>query len=212
MRRAAIALAVALLLGAAGVLVYRALSGEEILAGPAPVPDGEVVRQILPGPEGEPRLWTLERREVPREQLPDLVLPEPAPRQSPEGAHTDSARALDAQALEAWRGGEVEEALELFEAAIEADPDDAVLRSDYGRLLLLMSAHEQAYPQLERAAQLAPDEPRVWVDLLNFYERTVLLERASYARQRVEELSRGRPLVRDDETGLWTLEGVPVFP
>ena len=203
---------VAVLLLASAFLGYRTLVGSRATPGPAPVVDGEKVVQVLPDAEGRPQLWTLERREVPREQLPELVLPRPEPRASPPDAGTDSARALDARALEAWRHGDVAEALELFEAAIQADPDDVVPRSNYGRLLVLMTANEQAYPHLERAAQLSPDEPQVWVDLLNFYERAVLLERAGYARQRVEELSRGTPLVRDEETGLWTLGGTPIFP
>ena len=74
-----------------------------------------------------------------------------------------------------------------------------------------MAAHEQALPQLERAAELTPDDPRVWVDLLSYYERNILLERASYARQRARELADPRGLVRD-ETGLWRLEGESIFP
>jgi predicted Zn-dependent protease len=101
--------------------------------------------------------------------------------------------------------------LELFAAAVEADPDDAVPRSDYGRLLLLMTAYDQALPQLERAAELTPDDPRVWVDLLTYYQKNILLERANYARQKAAALSGGRELVLD-ETGLWRLEGESIFP
>ena len=74
-----------------------------------------------------------------------------------------------------------------------------------------MTVYDQALPQLERAAELTPDDPRVWVDLLSFYEKNILLERASYARQRARELAGDRALVRD-ETGLWVLEGESVFP
>ena len=139
------------------------------------------------------------------------MLPRRAPRDTAPGPHTDSARALDARALEAWKHGELEEALNLFAAAVEADPDDAIPRSNYGRLLLLMTANEQSFAQLERAAELTPDDPRVWVDLLSYYERNILLERASYARQRARELADPPGLVRD-ETGLWRLEGESIFP
>ena len=176
-----------------------------------PVAIGETIQRVLPDAEGKPQVWTISKREIAMEDLPDRVLPQPAPRETAPGPHTDSARALDARALEAWKHGEIEEALDLFAAAVEADPDDAIPRSNYGRLLLLMTDYEQALPQLERAAELTPDDPRVWVDLLSYYERNILLERASYARQRARELASPRGLVRD-ETGLWRLEGESVFP
>ncbi len=176
-----------------------------------PVAIGETIQRVLPDAEGKPQVWTISKREIAMEDLPDRVLPQPAPRETAPGPHTDSARALDARALEAWKHGEIEEALDLFAAAVEADPDDAIPRSNYGRLLLLMTDYEQALPQLERAAELTPDDPRVWVDLLSYYERNVLLERASYARQRARDLAGLRGLVRD-ETGLWRLEGESVFP
>ncbi len=125
---------------------------------------------------------------------------------------TDSARALDARALQAWKQGELQDAIELFEAAVEADPEDWLPRADYGRLLLLMTDYERARPHLERAAQLAPEKPRVWLDLLSFYERTVVLERAFEARQRAQEAAGGRALVRHESTGLWVLEGESIFP
>ena len=176
-----------------------------------PVAIGETIQRVLPDAEGKPQVWTISKREIAMEDLPDRVLPQPAPRATAPGPHTDSARALDARALEAWKHGEIEEALDLFAAAVEADPDDAIPRSNYGRLLLMMTDYEQALPQLERAAELTPDDPRVWVDLLSYYERNVLLERASYARQRARDLAGPRGLVRD-ETGLWRLEGESVFP
>jgi len=176
-----------------------------------PVAFGETAQRVLPDSEGKPQVWTITKQEIAREDLPDRVLPQPAPRESEPGPHTDSARALDARALEAWKRGEIEEALELFAAAVEADPDDAVPRSNYGRMLLLMTANEQALPQLERAAELTPEDPRVWVDLLSYYEKNLLLERAAYARERAQELAGPRGLVRD-ETGLWRLDGESVFP
>jgi len=179
--------------------------------GDVPVAIGETSQRLLPDAEGKPQVWTISKRELAVEDLPDRVLPQPAPRDTTPGPHTDSARALDARALEAWKHGEIEAALSLFAAAVEADPDDAVPRSNYGRLLLLMAANEQSLPQLERAAELTPDDPQVWVDLLSYYERNVLLERASYARERARELAGSRRLVRD-ETGLWRFDDESIFP
>jgi len=191
---------------------YQAIpAADEPVPGDPPVPMGETVERVLTDAEGNPEVWTITRGTIQVEDLPDQVLPGRAPRDTAPGPHTDSARALNVRALEAWKHGEIELALELFAAAVEADPDDAVPRSDYGRLLLLMTVYDQALPQLERAAELTPDDPRVWVDLLSFYEKNILLERASYARQRARELAGDRALVRD-ETGLWVLEGESVFP
>ncbi len=199
-----------LLLIVGGVLFWR-MRDREIPTVEVPVPMGETVERVLPDAEGNPVVWTISRKTIAQEDLPDQVLPRRAPRDSAPGPHTDSARALDARALEAWKHGEIELALELFAAAVEADPDDAVPRSNYGRLLLMMAVYDQAFPQLERAAELTPDDPRVWVDLLTFYEKNILLERASYARQKAEELAGDQELIRD-ETGLWRLEGTSIFP
>ncbi len=208
MRRPAVALASLLVVGAGALWLTRE---RPIPGGEVPVPAGETVERTLPGVEGKPEVWTISRREVAREDLPDEVLPRPAPRDTDPGARTDSARALNARALESWKRGDVRGAVELFEAAVAADPDDWVPRSEYGRLLLLMTDYEQAWPQLERASELEPDSPRVWVDLLNFYERSLLFERAGYARERAEQLAGGRAIVRD-ETGLWRLEDDSIFP
>ncbi len=208
MRRPAVALASLLVVGAGALWLTRE---RPIPGGEVPVPAGETVERTLPGVEGKPEVWTISRREVAREDLPDQVLPRPAPRDTDPGARTDSARALNARALESWKRGDVRGAVELFEAAVAADPDDWVPRSEYGRLLLLMTDYEQAWPQLERASELEPESPRVWVDLLNFYERSLLFERAGYARERAEQLAGGRAIVRD-ETGLWRLEDDSIFP
>ena len=209
MRRRVLTLAPLLLI--VGAVLFWRMRDPAIPTSEVPVPIGETVERVLPDTKGKPQVWTISKRELAIEDLPDRVLPQPAPRNTAPGPHTDSARALDARALEAWKHGELEEALTLFAAAVEADPDDAIPRSNYGRLLLLMTANEQSFAQLERAAELTPDDPRVWVDLLSYYERNILLERASYARQRARELASPRGLVRD-ETGLWRLEGESIFP
>jgi len=194
------------------VAIWWRVRDEPTPAGPLPVPERETTRQTFPDPEGNPEVWTLTRREASPEELVEPTLPAPAPRERPPDETTDSARALDAQALEAWKRGDLREAIDLFEAAVEADPDDWLPRANYGRLLLLMTDYQAARPHLERAAQLAPEKPRVWLDLLSFYERTVALESAFEARRRAEETAGGRALVRHEATGLWTLDGESVFP
>ncbi len=176
----------------------------------APVPLGKTVTQMLPDEKGKPRTWKLTKQEIPREKLPDLVLPKPAPRTTPEDDRTESARALDAQAMEAWKHGDIKNALGKFEAAVKADPEDPEPHSDYGRLLTLMTDYKNAQPHLERAAQLKPGDPQVWLDLATFYERNELLERATYARQKAEQLAGGQKIIRD-ENGFWVLEG-KTFP
>jgi predicted Zn-dependent protease len=199
-----------LLLIVVGVLFWR-MRDSAIPSAEVPVPMGETVERALPDAEGKAEVWRISRREIALEDLPDQVLPGRAPRDSATGPHTDSARALDARALESWKHGDVRGALDLFEAAIAADPDDWVPRSDYGRLLLLMADYEQAWTQLERASELEPDSPRVWIDLISFYERNLLFERAGYARRRAEQLTGGQAIVQD-ETGLWRLDGESIFP
>ena len=193
-----------------GVGVFLMSTRDEMLEEPEFVPVGETVTQTFSDEEGEPQTWKLSKQYIPHEQLPKRVLPPPKLRNTAPDESTESARADNAWALDAWSIGDIPRALELFEAAVAADPDDAVPHSNYGRLLTLMTAYGKALPHLERAAELSPDDPRVWLDLHTLYERTILLERAHYARQRAEELAGGLEIVRDDR-GFWLLEG-DVFP
>jgi Flp pilus assembly protein TadD len=216
MKRRALVLLVLLVIGTGLFLALRRQKKPAPPPAPAvgakPVPLGKTVTQYLPGPDGKPRKWKLTKKIVPHEKLPDEVLPQPAPRATPPGPQTEAARTLNTEALDAWRNGNLEQSLDLFKQAVAADPDDPIPRSDYGRLLTLMTDYQAAYPQLKRAAELAPSDPQVWVDLLNLYERDTLLERAYYARKKVEALAGGRPLVRDEQTGFWVLQGGKVFP
>lgn len=194
----------------AGVVVFLGLQRRVVSVGPKPVGMGETMTQLLPDEKGKPQAWKIAKWEVPRDKLPDLVLPKPAPRTAAENSHTDSARALDAQALETWKHGDIRGALDKFDAAVQADPDDAQPHSDYGRLLTLMTDYQRAMPHLEKAAQLKPGDPQVWLDLATFYERSALLERAAYAKQKADQLAGGRSVVRDDN-GFWIFEGT-TFP
>jgi predicted Zn-dependent protease len=210
-----VAIAGALVLGFAAFVILSTRekepapepTGESELA-LEPVPLGKTVEQELPGYDGKPETWTLSKQEVEREKLPEMVLPQPQPRRAPPD---DSARALEAQALETWKQGDLEGALAMFDAALEADPDDPQVLGRYGRLLALMTDYERAYPLLERAAQVKPEDPQVWLDLLSFYEKNVLLERAGYAREKAQALAGGVPITQD-ENGFYFLEGNRLFP
>jgi len=195
---------------AGGVLLWR-WRETAIPTGEVPVPAGETVERILPDAEGNPEVWTLQKRSAGRDELAAEMLPKAAPRERSHDERTDSARALDARALEAWKAGNLLETLELFEAAVAADPDDWLPRSNYGRLLTMMTDYEKAGPQLERAAELNPDSPRVWLDLYSYYQRSMQLERANQARARAEALADGEPIVQD-WSGLWRLESDSVGP
>ena len=167
---------------------------------------GKTMTQLPPDEKGPPQAWEISKWEVPREKLPDLVLPKPAPRTTRENALTDSARVLDAQALEKWKHGDIQGALDKFSAAVTADPDDSDAHSDFGRLLVLMTDYQLAMPHLEKAAKLKPEDPQVWLDLATFYERAELFERAAYAKQKADRLAGGRRAIRDDN-GFWVFEG-----
>ena len=91
------------------------------------------------------------------------------------------------------------------------DPDDPSVRTQYGRLLTLMTDYASALPQLDRAAQLRPEDAQVWLDLQTLYEKSLLLERAGHARERAQALARGAK-ISQDENGFYFLEGGSLFP
>jgi predicted Zn-dependent protease len=160
---------------------------------------------------GETETWTLEKRETTREEATQPIeLPQPDPAAA-DHPPSESARALDGLALEQWKGGDVAKALELFEQAVAADPDDRVPRSHLGRLLMRISAYERALPHLERAAALAPEDPQVWLDLASLYEVTQHYDAESDANRRAEALANGRPIAKD-WAGFWKVDGSEDLP
>ena len=73
MRRLAPWLA-ALTLGAVLVLGLWWLGQEPApVEGPVEIPLGETVRQTFPGPEGEPEVWTVSKREANRDETPEAI-------------------------------------------------------------------------------------------------------------------------------------------
>jgi tetratricopeptide (TPR) repeat protein len=186
--------------------------GPRVVEQGTPLPFDQPVEMRFHNEEtGETETWKLEKKTTTREEaLGTVQLPEPDPAGKGH-APDESARTLDGLALEAWKSGDIEGAMQRFEAAIAADPDDRVPRSHYGRLLTLMTDYDAARPHLERAAALAPEDPQVWLDLRSFYERTLLLDQSWEARARAEALAGGRAITQD-EMGLYQVEGAASFP
>jgi tetratricopeptide (TPR) repeat protein len=195
---------VALAGGAWWLVVGR---GSRVVEPGTPLPFDQPVEMHFRDEEsGESEVWKLEKRTMTREEAVGAVqLPEPDPARQ-DHRPDESARALDGLGLQAWREGNLQQALELFEKAVAADPDDRVPRSHYGRLLTLATDYAAALPHLERAAELAPEDPQVWLDLYSLYERTQRFDQSWEARARAEQLAGGRP-ISQDELGLYRVEG-----
>jgi len=209
-RRALATVALLALLVLAGVAWW--LRTPRVVEPGAPLPfDQPVEMHFQNEGTGDTEIWKLEKKITTREEAVGTVkLPEPDPAGT-DHEPDESARALDGLALEAWKQGDLPQALQLFEQAVAADPDDRVPRSHYGRLLALMTDYDAALPHLERAAALAPEDPQVWLDLQSFYERARLLDQSWAARERAEAVAGGRSITQD-EMGMYQVEGAASFP
>lgn len=215
MKRIVLSIGVVVALGLAGAAIWvsrRPEPGLRTVELGQPLPMDETVKlRFVDEETGEEDVWTVTKRvtsEAERPGPPELPVPDP---DAADHRPDDSARALDAQALESWKHGDVKQALALFEAAIEADPDDAEPRSHYGRLLTMMVSYDVARPQLERAAELRPDDPQVWLDLATLYEKSLELDSSWAAQRRAKELAGGRE-IRRGEQGFWVLDGTSIYP
>lgn len=160
---------------------------------------GETEVQQIRREDGTVENWTYTKDELPEHTRSEAPMAAALP---PTGAAT----VANEQALNAWSTGDIRGAIDLFEKAIAADPNDPVPHSNYGRRLTAMLAYEQALPLLLRASELSPDDPQVWLDLLTLYEKSLQFSRANAARQRAQELAGDRAMVRNDY-GAWLLEG-----
>ena len=211
-RRALAAVAGAALVALAAIAWQMRTREPRVLAEGEVLPLGQPVEMRFVDDEtGASEIWKLEKKIATREEaLGTLRLPEPDPAPAPHEPD-ESARTLDAIALESWKKGDVAGALDRFEQAVAADPDDRVPRSHYGRLLTLATDYARALPHLERAAQLAPDDPQVWLDLQTLYERSLRLDLANEARARADALAAGRP-IRQNPMGYYEIDGASSFP
>jgi Flp pilus assembly protein TadD len=217
MKRGLVGAAAVAALAAAGAATWFARDrGPVVVKAGEPLPDGETVQLQFPADEnGDAETWVVTKRETTREEsVKELVGSQELP--APDAAskdHTpdDSARALEGQARDAWRGGDLERAQDLYAKAVEADPDDWVPHANYGRLLAIQRDDARARPLLERAAALSPDDPQRWLDLQTLYEHMQERSLASAARQRASSLAKGQPIVQD-WAGFWTIAGSEEIP
>ena len=178
-----------------------------------PLPMDETVElRWLDEETGAEDVWKVTKRETsPEDRATGPSLPEPdlnAGNHEPD----ESARTLYVMGLESWKRGEIREAMTQLRDAIEADPDDPLPRTQYGRLQMLAMEYNEALPHLERAASLRPDDPQVWLDLATLYEKALILDRSWEARRRAEELVGDGQIYQEDTGGFWVVEGTSIFP
>ena len=119
---------------------------------------------------------------------------------------TRDASVLTDEAVNAWYAGQIQDAMTLFERAIEQQPEDPRAYSYYGRLLTLMVSYDKALPLLERARDLAPDDAQSWLDLATLYERVQLLDKSWAAQAEAAELVGAQAITRDEQ-GRFVIEG-----
>lgn len=193
----------------AGLLLLRDRSEDFPRLGSAPY--DRPVKQKIVREDGTSFEIEITKRYVPDEELLGEKLPEPDPRRRPPDETNESARALTAMAMQAWRSGDTQDAIAHFQAAIAADPDDPEPRTQFGRMLIFLAGFPTAREHLERAAQLRPEDPQVWLDLRTLYEKSAKLEPAWQAARRARELANGRE-ISQDENGFWVLEGNSILP
>ena len=166
---------------------------------PQPVAMGDTEVQQIRDDDGKVESWTYSKKpmsKILKSDEPAAVASRP----------TGAASVPNEQALNAWSTGDIRGAMDLFEEAIAADPNDPAPHSNYGRRLTSMVAYDEALPLLLRASELSPDDPQVWLDLLTLYEKSLQFQRANAARQHAQELAGDRAFVRNEQ-GAWLLEG-----
>jgi tetratricopeptide (TPR) repeat protein len=195
------------------VVEKKPAAREHVVGLEQPLPTNETVELRWADDEtGEEDVWKVTKREgTPEDRGAAAALPDPDP---DAGDHEpdESARALHAMGLESWKRGEIREAMGQLAEAVEVDPDDPLLRTQYGRLQLLAADHREAQQHLERAAELNPDDPQVWLDLATLYEKTQATKRAWAAHRRAEELVGDGSIYQDEASGFWVVEGTSIYP
>lgn len=155
--------------------------------------------------------WPAAIEEEPQTSGGEMAAEAPATTRAPDavGAEIEASapgNALNQQAMNAWYAGEIQDAMALFEEAIEAAPDDPEPHTNYGRLLTLMVAYDRALPLLQRANELRPEDAQTWLDLATLYERAQQFSDAQAARGEAVRLVGADAIVRDDQ-GRFVLKG-----
>jgi tetratricopeptide (TPR) repeat protein len=103
---------------------------------------------------------------------------------------------LRAESDRLMAAGDVRGALDFLRRATEADPT-AKNYGDLGRLLMRLTAFDEAAINLRRAAALEPDSADRWIDLANVYYRKIELGEAWKAERKAREVEPGLILGRD---------------
>lgn len=136
----------------------------------------------------------------------DVVPPHDTDNSPPER----SSSLLNARAINAWHGGDIQEAMALFEQAIDADADDPEPHANYGRLLTLMVAYEKALPLLQRARDLRPGDAQAWLDLATLYERGQKFEESWAAQAEAAKIVGSESITRDEQ-GRFVVTGTTLW-
>lgn len=171
------------------LLFILVLAGVVILLVPTPVEEG---RPAVTGQDEPAKAPATENSTEFREDV--------APSRGSAGASDGlSSSVLNEQAINAWRSGDILNAMTLFEQAIDADPDNPEPHANYGRLLTLMVSYEKALPLLERARELRPGDAQAWLDLATLHERRQRLEKSWAARAEAEKIVGTESITRDEQ-------------
>lgn len=96
----------------------------------------------------------------------------------------------------ATQTGQIDAGLELARRGVAARPDDPMARIWLGQLLLHSGATEAAEAEFKQAAEVAPNDARVWSGLLSFYLNT---DRHAEAGAALDRLAASREIADADK-------------
>ena len=99
------------------------------------------------------------------ETLPDTVVAEPDPAADSLAALVAEAIRLNNEGFRLYNLGQYEQAVPLFEQAVQMFPDSAIYRRNYGYSLFLIGEEADALIQLQRALELDPELALTYANL-----------------------------------------------
>lgn len=102
----------------------------------------------------------------------------------------EEVRRLRIEGLQFSQAGELDEALDRFERALDLDPANGELHHDRGVILARQERWDAAQPAFETAARLRPDDVSILVNLARLFDRTGRASARDSVLARVEALSR----------------------
>ncbi len=121
------------------------------------------------------------------------------PSSDPANAAAQTSSLLTQQAKDAWNSGAIREAMDLYQQAIDANPDNPGPYTGYGRLLTLAVSYDQALPLLERARDLQPGQAQPWLDLATLYERAQRFNDSFTAQAEAAKIVGAEAITRDEQ-------------